>query len=134
MSKSKKLAVAVVGISIFLLAVGVLCWKLYRCTTAPCIHARTLEFRTPLNGEHIVVLPDLQPGDLVHVAIAAQQGQVRPALLDAQDSALSPRAGWFRIRQAGVHTLVFTGEEAVFHAEIECKRQQRDAAADCPAP
>ena len=81
-----------------------------------------------------VVLPDLQPGDLVHVAIAAQQGQVRPALLDAQGSALSTRAGWFRIRQAGVHTLVITGEEAVFHAEIECKRQKRDAAADCPAP
>ena len=102
--------------------------------TAPCIHARTLEFRTPLNGEHIVVLPDLQPGDLVHVAIAVQQGQVRPALLDAQGSALSTRAGWFRIRQAGVHTLVFTGEEAVFHAEIECKRQKQDAAADCLAP
>ena len=124
----------------WLIVIGCICLLsilsiyLWSPATAPCIHARTLEFRTPLNGEHIVVLPDLQPGDLVHVAIAAQQGQVRPTLLDAQDSALSPRAGWFRIRQAGVHTLVFTGEEAVFHAEIECKRQQRDAASDCPAP
>lgn len=124
----------------WLIVIGCICLLsilsiyLWSPATAPCIHARTLEFRIPLNGEHIVVLPDLQPGDLVHVAIAVQQGQVRPALLDAQGSALSPRAGWFRIRQAGVHTLVFTGEEAVFHAEIECKRQKRDAAADRPAP
>ena len=124
----------------WLIVIGCICLLsilsiyLWSPATAPCIHARTLEFRNPLNGEHIVVLPDLQPGDLVHVAITAQQGQVRPALLDAQGSTLSTRAGWFRIRQAGVHTLVVTGEEAVFHAEIECKRQKRDAAADCPAP
>ena len=114
------------GRVIIISLIGIICiiaiLSAYFSVSYSAFHSRMLEFRAPMSAEHTVELPDMQPGDLIHISVTAQQGSVQVKLLDAMGKELHGCAGWFVVQTEGLHTIVFIGDQAVFRAEIECRR------------